>query len=77
MKVKLIGEVSVSVEDESLFEGHKLPVSFVCDLDDETLSFENERVKMSFQVPVELALADAEWSRAVGEILARAFQEAA
>lgn len=77
MQIKLTGEVSVSVEDEALFDGHKLPVTFVCDLTEQTLHFEDGRVKMSFSVPVELALAEEEWSRAVGEVLARAFQQAA
>ena len=77
MDIKLTGEVSVSVEDETLFSGHKLPVTFVCEVTEQALKFEGGRVKMSFSVPVELALAEEEWSRAVGEVLARAFEDAA
>jgi hypothetical protein len=77
MEIKLSGEVSVTVEDEALFDGHKLPVTFVCEITEKTLSFEGGKVKMSFSVPVELALAEEEWSRAIGEVFARAFQDAA
>ncbi|HVL80430.1 MAG TPA: hypothetical protein VM840_02420 [Actinomycetota bacterium] len=72
MNVTLNGVISVSVEDEWLFDGQPLPVSFVCDLSEDTVRFEDGKVKMSFSVPVELAISEEEWSRAVGEVLARA-----
>lgn len=74
MKIKMSGVISVSVEDEWLFDGQPLPVSFVCDFTEETADFDGERVKLNFNVPVELAIAENEWSRAVGEVLARAIQ---
>jgi hypothetical protein len=76
MRLTLNGMISISVEDESLFDGQPLPVSFVCDLTEETVTFENGKVKMNFSVPVELCISDDEWSRAVGEVLARALQVA-
>ena len=72
MNVTLNGVISISVEDEWLFDGQPLPVSFVCELAEDTVRFEDGKVKMSFNVPVELAITEEEWSRAVGEVLARA-----
>ncbi len=71
MDVTLNGVISISVCDEWLFDGQPLPVSFVCELSEESLRFEDGKVKMSFTVPVELAVGDDEWSRAMGEVLAR------
>ena len=72
MDVTLNGVISISIEDEWLFEGQPLPVSFVCELNEETVRFEDGKAKLSFNVPVELAIAESEWSRAVGELLAKA-----
>ncbi len=74
MQVNLNGVISISVEDEWLFDGQPLPVSFVCDCTEETVEFDGDKVKLNFNVPVELAIAENEWSRAVGELLARALQ---
>lgn len=75
MQIKLNGLISISVEDEKLFRGESLPVSFVCEVDDESVLFDDDKVKMNFNVPVELCVSEDEWSRAVGEALARALQE--
>lgn len=77
MQIKLNGLISISIEDEKLFHGESLPVSFVCDVEDESLAFEDDKVKMNFDVPVELCVSEDEWSRAIGEALARALQESA
>lgn len=74
VQIKLNGLISISVEDEKLFRGESLPVSFVCDVDEDTVLFEDGKVKMNFSVPVELCVSEDEWSRAVGEVLARALQ---
>ena len=76
MNVTLNGVISVSVEDEWLFDGQPLPVSFVCELSEESVRFEDGKVKMGFTVPVELAISEQEWSRAVGEVIARALYSA-
>lgn len=77
MQVTLSGVISICFEDEWLFDGQPLPLSFVCDFDENTVTFEDGKAKMQFSVPVELAISEAEWSRAVGEILARKILEAA
>lgn len=76
MQIKLSGVISISVEDEQLFGGQPLPVSFLCDVSEDVVEFEDGKVKMHFSVPVELCVSEDEWSRAVGEILARALQGA-
>lgn len=75
MQIKLNGLISISVEDEELFRGESLPVSFVCDAEDDSVVFEDGAVKLNFNVPVELSVSEDEWSRAVGEVLARALRE--
>lgn len=75
MQVTLSGVISVSVEDEWLFDGQPLPLSFVCELNEESVSFGEGKARMQFSVPVELAISEAEWSRAVGEVLARKLLE--
>ena len=78
MQVNLNGVISISVEDEWLFDGQPLPVSFVCELSEDAVNFdESGKVKMNFNVPVELCISEDEWQRAVGEVLARAIQGAA
>lgn len=72
MQVKLSGVISISVEDESLFDGQPLPVSFMCEVDEDSLEFADAKVQLNFSVPVELSISEDEWSRAVGEVLARA-----
>lgn len=72
MDVTLNGVISISIEDEWLFDGQPLPVSFVCELNPEAVRFEDGKAKMSFTVPVELAISEQEYSRAVGELLAKA-----
>ncbi len=72
MNVTLTGTIAITVEDESLFDGQPLPVSFVCQLTEDSVGFEDGKVKMNFTVPVELCISEDEWSRAVGEVLARA-----
>lgn len=74
MNVTLTGTIAITVEDETLFDGQPLPVSFVCQLTEDSVSFEGGKVKMNFHVPVELCISEDEWSRAVGEVLARAIQ---
>lgn len=74
MRVTLNGTLSITVEDETLFDGQPLPVSFVCDIGAEGVEFEQGKVRLNFRVPVELCVSEEEWSRAVGEVLARALQ---
>jgi len=76
MQVKLSGVISISVEDESLFDGQPLPVSFVCEVDEDSVDFSDAKVQLNFNVPVELSISEDEWSRAVGEVLARALHAA-
>ncbi len=76
MKVGLSGVVSLQLEEEWLFDGQPVPVSFVCDLPDDGVTFSDGRATLSFSVPVELALSEDEWSRAVGEVLAPKLLEA-
>jgi hypothetical protein len=77
MQVTLSGVISICVEDEWLFDGQPLPLSFVCDFTEDTVAFEDGKAKMHFSVPVELSISEAEWSRAVGEVIARKLLEAA
>ncbi len=76
MRVVLNGALSVSVEDEALFGGQSVPVSFVCKVEADTINFEADKVRMSFNVPVEMTVGEHEWSRALGEVLARALRPA-
>lgn len=76
MQVTLSGVISVCVEDEWLFDGQPLPLSFVCEFTEDTVSFDEGKAKMHFNVPVELSISEAEWSRAIGEVLARKLLEA-
>ncbi len=71
MKLRLNGVLSVTVEDESLFDGQPLPVSFECEVEQATLVFEDGKVRFDFRIPAQLSLPEAEWSRALGEVLAR------
>lgn len=75
MQIKLNGLISISVEDEKLFRGESLPVSFVCDVEDESVVFADGKVMLNFNVPVQLCVSEDEWSRAVGEALAQALQQ--
>jgi hypothetical protein len=76
MQVTLSGVISICIEGEWLFDGQPLPLSFVCQLDENMVGFEDGKAKMQFTVPVELAISEAEWSRAVGEVLAKSILEA-
>jgi ABC-type antimicrobial peptide transport system permease subunit len=49
--------VSVCISDEWLFDGQPLPVSFVCELEEHTVGFEEGKAKMSFSVPVGTLIA--------------------
>ncbi|HVE92456.1 MAG TPA: hypothetical protein VNE62_09200 [Actinomycetota bacterium] len=71
MELTLNGMVSVRIDDEWLFEAKPLPVSFECELAEENVRFENGKAKMSFMIPVELSVPEEEWSRVVGELLAK------
>lgn len=77
MKVTLSGLISVSIEGEWLFDGQPLPLTFVCELDEQGITFADGKAKMQFTVPVELAIGEDEWSRAIGEVLAKSILEAA
>lgn len=76
MKITLSGAISINVEGEWLFEGQALPLELVCNIEDSGLTFEDDKAKLRFTVPVELAVGEQEWSRAVGEVLARSILEA-
>ncbi len=76
MRVMLKGALSVGVEHEALFGGQTVPVSFVCKIEADTISFEADKVRMSFNVPVEMMVGEHEWSRPLGEVLARALRPA-
>lgn len=77
MQITLSGAISICLEGEWLFEGQPLPLTFVCELEEENVVFEDAKAKMQFTVPVELAITEDEWSRAVGEILAKKIFESA
>ena len=76
MQVTLSGVISICIEDEWLFDGQPLPLSFVCEFAEDSVTFEDGKAKMQFTVPVELSISEAEWSRAIGEVLARKICEA-
>lgn len=76
MQVTMSGAISISFEDEWLFDGQPLPLTFVCELTPEDVVFEDGKARMRFSVPVELSIGEGEWSRAVGELLARKLEAA-
>lgn len=71
MKVTLAGNLSLQIEDEWLFDGRAVPVVLKTTVRDEDVSFEDGKAQVTLDVPVELKISEAEWSRAMGEVIAR------
>lgn len=71
MRVTFTGKLSLQIEDEWLYEGRSVPVVLKAEVDDPALAFEDGRTRIRIDVPVDLKISEREWSRAVGEVIAR------
>lgn len=71
MRVTFAGNLSLQLEDEWLFDGRAVPVLLKADVDEEAITFEDGKARINVDVPIDLKISETEWSRAVGEVLAR------
>jgi len=71
MRVVFAGNLSLQIEDEWLYDGRTVPVVLKAEVDDDAVQFEDGKARIRVDVPVDLKISEKEWSRAVGEILAR------
>lgn len=74
MRVTFAGNLSLQLEDEWLYDGRSVPVVLKAEVDEEAISFEDGRARIRVDVPVDLKISEREWSRAVGEAIARYFK---
>ena len=75
MRVSLSGHLSLQIEDEPLYDGRSVPVLLKAEVEEQEISFSNGKARIRVDVPVDLKISEHEWSRAVGEILARSFRQ--
>lgn len=71
MRVTFTGKLSLQIEDEWLYEGRSVPVVLKAEVTEDAVSFEDGRARLRVDVPVDLKVSEGEWSRAVGEAIAR------
>lgn len=71
MRVTFTGKLSLQIEDEWLYEGRSVPVVLKADVTEDDITFEDGRARLRLDVPVDLKVSEQEWSRAVGEAIAR------
>jgi hypothetical protein len=74
MRVTFAGNLSLQLEDEWLFDGRAVPVLLKAEINEEEISFEDGKARINVDVPIDLKISEREWSRAVGEVLARYFR---
>ncbi len=74
MRVTFAGNLSLQLEDEWLFDGRAVPVLLKAEINEEEISFEDGKARIAVDVPIDLKISEREWSRAVGEVLARWFR---
>ena len=75
MRVTFAGNLSLQLEDEWLYDGRAVPVVLKADVEEEDIVFEDGRARLCVDVPIDLKISEKEWSRAVGEALARYFSK--
>lgn len=71
MRLTFTGKLSLQIEDEWLYEGRTVPVVLKAEVEEGDIAFEDGRARLRLDVPVDLKVSEHEWSRAVGEIIAR------
>ncbi|HVE91509.1 MAG TPA: hypothetical protein VNE62_04275 [Actinomycetota bacterium] len=76
MRVTFAGSLSMQIEDEWLYDGRAVPVVLKAEIDEDVISFEDGRARLRLDLPIDLKISEQEWSRAVGEVLARYFKTA-
>lgn len=75
MRVTLAGTLSLQLEDEWLYDGKTVPVVLKAEIDPSEIVFADDRARLAIDVPVDLKIAEGEWSRAIGEVLSREFRK--
>ncbi len=74
MRVTFAGNLALQLEDEWLYDGRSVPVVLKAEIDEDSITFEGGKARIRVDVPVDLKISEREWSRAVGELLARYFR---
>ena len=74
MRVTFAGNISLQLEDEWLYDGRAVPVVLKAEVDEEDIAFEDGRARLCVDVPIDLKISEREWSRAMGEVIARYFK---
>lgn len=77
LRVTLSGSLSLQVEDEWLFEGRAVPVLLRTVVAEEGVVFVDNKAHLTIDVPVDLKISEREWSRAIGELIARHLSQTA
>jgi hypothetical protein len=73
MRITFAGNLSLQLEDEWLYDGRSVPVVLKAEVSEEDITFDGGRARIRVDIPVDLKISEREWSRAVGEALARYF----
>jgi hypothetical protein len=74
MRVTLGGNLALQLEDEWLYDGRSVPVVLKAEVNLDEITFSEGKARIRVDVPVDLKISEEEWSRAVGEALARQFR---